>query len=150
MRVSIPGHVFLNLSGTAQNWMAIVVSPHCPLPRGSSFLELDYWEETDHSEGLSNFIGASPKLDAKWMMHHHDDLSMLMVAPHGCVGWWSWSIFDEKQAIFHQCSLLVTHKKKYPSLVHLGCIGDAIVFHVGAILSRNWLWAKCFLEEGST
>ena len=25
-------------------------------------------------------------------MHHHDDLSMLMVAPHGCVGWWSWSI----------------------------------------------------------
>jgi hypothetical protein len=36
---------------------------------------------------LSNFIGASPKLDAKWMMHHHDDLSMVMVAPHGCVGW---------------------------------------------------------------
>ena len=97
MRVSIPGHVFLNFSGTAQNWMAIVVPPHCPLPRGSSFLELDYWEETDHSEDLSNFIGASPKLDAKWMMHHHDDLSMLMVAPHGCVGWWSWSIFNEKQ-----------------------------------------------------
>lgn len=66
MRVSIPGHVFLNFSGTAQNWMAIVVPPHCPLPRGSSFLELDYWEETDHSEDLSNFIGASPKLDAKW------------------------------------------------------------------------------------
>ena len=42
MRVSIPGHVFLNFSGTAQNWMAIVVPPHCPLPRGSSFLELDY------------------------------------------------------------------------------------------------------------
>lgn len=110
MRVSIPGHVFLNFSGTAQNWMAIVVPPHCPLPRGSSFLELDYWEETDHSEDLSNFIGASPKLDAKWMMHHHDDLSMLMVAPHGCVGWWSWSIFNEKQVVFHQCSLLVTHK----------------------------------------
>lgn len=97
MRVSIPGHVFLNFSGTAQNWMAIVVPPHCPLPRGSSFLELDYWEETDHSEDLSNFIGASPKLDAKWMMHHHDDLSMLMVAPHGCVGWWSWSIFNENK-----------------------------------------------------
>ena len=30
---------------------------------------------------------ASPKLDAKWMMHHHDDLSILMVAPHGCVSW---------------------------------------------------------------
>ena len=28
-----------------------------------------------------------PKLDAKWMMHHHNDLSMLMVAPHGCVDW---------------------------------------------------------------
>ena len=83
MRVSIPGHVFLNFSGTAQNWMAIVVPPHCPLPRGSSFLELDYWEETDHSEDLSNFIGASPKLDAKWMMHHHDDLSMIMVASAG-------------------------------------------------------------------
>ena len=110
MRISIPGHVFLNFSGTAQNWMAIVVPPHCPLPRGSSFLELDYWEETDHSEDFSNFIGASPKLDAKWMMHHHDDLSMLMVAPHGCVGWWSWSIFNEKQDVFHQCSLLVTHK----------------------------------------
>ena len=63
--------------------MAIVVPPHCPLPRGSSFLELDYREETDHSEDLSNFIGASPKLDAKWMMHHHDDLSMLMVASAG-------------------------------------------------------------------
>ena len=25
MRVSIPVHVFLNFSGTAQNWMAIVV-----------------------------------------------------------------------------------------------------------------------------
>ena len=110
MCISIPGHAFLNFSGTAQNWMAIVVPPHCPLPRGSSFLELDYWEETDHSEDLSNFIGASPKLDAKWMMHHHDDLSMLMVAPHGCVGWWSWSIFNEKQVVFHQCSLLVTHK----------------------------------------
>ena len=70
MRISIPGHVFLNSSGTAQNWMAIVVPPHCPLPCGSSFLELDYWEETDHSEDLLNFIGASPKLDAKWMMHH--------------------------------------------------------------------------------
>ena len=110
MCISIPRHVFLNFSGTAQNWMAIVVPPHCPLPRGSSFLELDYWEETDHSEDLSNFIGASPKLDAKWMMHHHDDLSMLMVAPHGCVGWWSWSIFDEKQVVFHQCSLLVLHQ----------------------------------------
>ena len=110
MRISIPGHVFLNFSGTAQNWMAIVFPPHCPLPRGSSFLELDYWEETDHSEDLSNFIGASPKLDAKWMMHHHDDLSMLMVAPHGCISWWSWSIFNGKQAVFHQCSLLVTHK----------------------------------------
>ena len=65
MRVSIPGHVFLNFSGTAQNWMAIVVPPHFPLPRGSSFLELDYWEETDHNEDLLNFIGASPKLDAK-------------------------------------------------------------------------------------
>ena len=110
MHVSIPGHVFLNFSGTAQNWMAIVVPPHCPLPCGSSFLELDYWEETDHSEDLSNFIGASPKLDAKWMMHHHDDLSMLMVPPHGCVGWWSWSIFNEKQVVFHQCSFLVTYK----------------------------------------
>ena len=40
--ISIPGHVFLNFSGTAQNWMAIVVPPHYPLPRGSSFLELDY------------------------------------------------------------------------------------------------------------
>jgi hypothetical protein len=86
MRISIPGHVFLNFSGTAQNWMAIVVPPHCPLPCGSSFLELDYREETDHSEDLSNFIGASPKLDAKWMMHHHDDLSMLMVDSHGCIG----------------------------------------------------------------
>ena len=137
MHVSIPGQVFLNFSGTAQNWMAIVVPPHCPLPRGSSFLELDYWEETDHSGDLSNFIGASPKLDAKWMMHHHDDLSMLMVAPHGCVGWSSWSIFNEKQDVFHQCSLL-------------GCVGDAVVFHVGAILSHHWLWTKCFLEEGST
>lgn len=145
MRVSIPGHVFLNFSGTAQNWMAIVVPPHCPLPRGSSFLELDYWEETDHSEDLSNFIGASPKLDAKWMMHHHDDLSMLMVAPHGCVGWWSWSIFNEKQALF-ACYA----QRWYPSSVHLGCVGDAVVFHVGAILSHNWLWTKCFLEEGST
>ena len=79
MRVSIPGHVFLNFSGTAQNWMAIVVPPHCPLPRGSSFIELDYWEETNHSEDWSNFIGASPKLDAKWMMHHHDDIPMLML-----------------------------------------------------------------------
>ena len=26
MRISIPGHVFLNFSGTAQNWMAIVLS----------------------------------------------------------------------------------------------------------------------------
>ena len=86
MRISIPGHVFLTFSGTTQNWMAIVVLLHCPLPRGSSFLELDYWEETDHSEDLSNFIGASPKLDAKWPMHHRDDLSMLMVAPHGCIG----------------------------------------------------------------
>ena len=109
MRISIPGHVFLNFSGTAQNWMAIVVPPHCPLPRGSSFLELDYWEETDHSEDLSNFIGASPKLDAKWMMHHHDDLSMLMVAPHGCVGWWSWSIFNEnKMSSFSALCLLRT------------------------------------------
>ena len=97
MHISIPGHVFLNFSGTAQNWRAIVVPRHCPLPRGSSFLELDYWEETNHSEDLSNFIGASPKLDAKRMMHHHDDLSMLMVAPHGCIGWWSWSIFHEKK-----------------------------------------------------
>ena len=32
---------------------------------------------------MSNFIGASCKLDAKWMMHHHDDLSMLMVASAG-------------------------------------------------------------------
>mgnify|MGYP005823150173 CR=1 FL=1 len=110
MHISIPGHVFLNFSGIAQNWMAIVVPPHYPLPRGSSFLELDYWEETDHSEDLSNFIGASPKLDAKWMMHHHDDLSMLMVAPHGCIGWWSWSNFNEKQVVFHQFSLLGTHK----------------------------------------
>ena len=62
MRVSIPGHVFLNFSGTAQNWMAIVVPPHCPLPRGSSFLELDYWEETDHGEDLSNFLGPHPNL----------------------------------------------------------------------------------------
>src|SRR3989337_2211780 len=101
MRISISGHVFLNFSGTAQNWMAIVVSPHCPLPCGSSFLELDYQEETDHSEDLSNFIGASPKLDAKWMMHHHDDLSMLMVASHGCIGWGICSIFNQKQSVFH-------------------------------------------------
>ena len=67
-------------------------------------------KETDHSEDLSNFIGASPKLDAKLMMHHHDNLSMLMVAPHGCVGWWGWSIFNEKQVVLHQCSLLVMHK----------------------------------------
>ena len=44
MRISIPGHVFLNFSGTAQNWMAIVVPPHCPLPRGNKpqwgFVEL--------------------------------------------------------------------------------------------------------------
>ena len=74
MRISLLEHVFLNFIGTAQNWMAIVVPPHCPLPHGSSFLELDYREETDHTEDLLNFIGASPKLDAKWMMHHHDDL----------------------------------------------------------------------------
>ena len=149
MRISIPGHVFLNFSGTAQNWMAIVVPPHCPLPRGSSFLELDYWEETYHSEDFSNFIGASPKLDAKWMMHHHDDLSMLMVAPHGCVGWWSWSIFNEKQVVSSVLFACYT-QRWYPLSVHLGCVGDAVVFHVGAILSHNWLWTKCFLEEGST
>ena len=85
MCISIPVHVFFNFSGTAQNWMAIVVPPHCPLPRGSSFLELDYREETDQSEDFSNFIGASPKLDAKWMMDHHDYLSMLMVASHGYI-----------------------------------------------------------------
>ena len=86
MCVSIPGHVFLNFSGTAQNWMAIVVPPHCPLPRGSSFLELDYWEETDHSEDLSNFIGASPKLDAKWSittMTYRCSWLRLMVASAG-------------------------------------------------------------------
>jgi hypothetical protein len=87
MHISTPGHVFLNFSGTAQNWMATVAPPHCPLPRGSTFLELDYREETDHSEDLSNLSGAAPKLDAKWMMHHHDDLSMLMVEYHGCIGW---------------------------------------------------------------
>src|SRR5215216_4011500 len=81
IRISIPGHVFLNFSGTTQNWMTIDVPPHCPLLCGSSFLELDYREETNHSDDLSNFVRTSPKLDAKCMMHHHDDLSMLMVAP---------------------------------------------------------------------
>ena len=55
----------------------------------------------------NHFIIASR---AYFQHHHHDDLSMLMVAPHGCVSWWSWSIFNEKQVVFHQCSLLVTHK----------------------------------------
>ena len=146
MRVSIPGHVFLNFSGTAQNWMAIVVPPHCPLPRGSSFLELDYWEETDHSEDLLNFIGASPKLDAKWMMHHHDDLSMLMVAPHGCVGWSDRFSMKNKLSSISALCLLPT---KMISFINLGCIGDAVIFHVRAILSHNWLWTKRFLEEGS-
>ena len=108
MRVSIPGHVFLNFSGTAKiGWpllFRLTVLCHVVLPSSSLI------NEKKNNKDLSNFIGASPKLDAKWMMHHHDDLSMLMVAPHGCVGWWSWSIFNEKQVVFHQCSLLVTHK----------------------------------------
>ena len=151
MRVSIPGHFFLNFSGTAQNWMAIVVPPHCPLPRGSSFLELDYWEETYHSEDLSNLIGASPKLDANWMMHHHDDLSMLMVPPHGCIGWSSWSIFNEKQAVFHQCSLLVTHKDdilhqftlvalEMQSSFTLVQFYNTIVYEPNVSLKKDWHW----------
>ena len=86
MHISIPGHVFLNFSGTAQNWMACVALTHCPLPRGSTFLEHVYQEQTYHTEDLSYFSGASPKLDAKSMVHHHDDLSMLMVDSHGCIG----------------------------------------------------------------
>ena len=103
MRISIPGHVFLNFSGTAQNWMAIVAQfflSRAWLPRRNK----PQW-------GLSNFIGAWPKHDAKIDdASHHDELSMLMVASHGCIGWWSWSMFNEERAVFHQCSLLVTTK----------------------------------------
>lgn len=45
MHISIPGHIFLNFCATTQNWMATIALPHCPLPSGSSFLELDYREE---------------------------------------------------------------------------------------------------------
>ena len=34
-----------------------------------------------------HFVALLEQLGAKWMMHHHDDLSVLMVAPYGCVGW---------------------------------------------------------------
>ena len=150
MRVSIPGHVFLNFSGTAQNWIAIVVPPHCPLPRGSSFLELDYWEETDHSEDLSNFIVASPKLDAKL-----DDASPRWpIDAHGCVSWLHQLVklidVQLRKGCLPSVLFACYTQRRYPSWVHLGCVGDAVVFHVGAILSHNWLWTKCFLEEGST
>jgi hypothetical protein len=87
MRISILGHVFLNFSGTAQNWMSTVAQPHCPLPSGSSFLELDYREETNHGEDYQTSLVPDPNLMPKLMMHHHDDISMLMVASHDCIGW---------------------------------------------------------------
>ena len=39
------------------------------------------------------------------MVHHHDDLSMLMVASAGEA-----DQFSMKKVVFQQCSLLVTHK----------------------------------------
>jgi hypothetical protein len=67
--------------------MATVAQPHCPLPSGSSFLELDYREETNHIEDYQTSLVLDPNLMPKLMMHHHDDLLMLMVASHGCIGW---------------------------------------------------------------
>ena len=150
MRVSIPGHVFLNFTRTAQKWMAIVVPPNCPLPHGSSFLELDYWEETYHSEDLLNFIGASPKL---WCQM--DDASPWWpIDAHGCASWLRRLVklinFQWKTSCLPSVLFACYAQRWYPSSVHLGCVVDAVVFHVGAILSHNWLWTKCFLEEGST
>ena len=149
MRISIPGHVFLNFSGTAQNWMAIVVPPHCPLPRGSSFHELDYWEETDHSEDVE----LHRCLTQTWCQM--DDASPRWpINAHGCASWLRRLVklidFQWKTSCLPSVLFACYPQRWYPSSVHLGCVGDAVVFHVGAILSHNWLWTKCFLEEGST
>jgi hypothetical protein len=82
------------------------------------------------------------------MMHHHDDLSMLMVEYHGCIGWWSWSMLDEKWAIFHQCSLLGSHEDK--DIIHQ-CTLVALETQPSSTLVQICLslWTKCFLGEAS-
>ena len=149
MRVSIPGHVFLNFSGTAQNWMAIVVLPLCPLPRGSSFLELDYWRNRPQW----GFVELHRCLTQTWCQM--DDASPRWpIDAHGCASWLRRLVklidFQWKTSCLPSVLFACYAQRWYPSSVHLGCVGDAVVFHVGAILSHNWLWTKCFLEEGST
>ena len=73
---------------------------------------------------------------------------------HGCASWLRRLVklidFQWKTRCLLSVLFACYPQRWYPSLVHLGCVGDAVVFHVGAILSHNWLWTKCFLEEGST
>ena len=148
--ISIPGHVFLNFSGTAQNWMAIVVPPHCPLPHGSSFLELDYLRR---NRPLWGFVELHRCLTQTWCQM--DDASPRWpIDAHGCASWLHRLVklidFQWKTSCLPSVLFACYAQRWYPSSVHLGCVGDAVVFHVGAILSHNWLWTKCFLEEGST
>jgi len=73
---------------------------------------------------------------------------------HGCASWLRRLVklinFRQKTSCLPSVLFACYAQRWYPSSVHLGCVGDAVVFHVGAILSHNWLWTKCFLEEGST
>ena len=73
---------------------------------------------------------------------------------HGCASWLRRLVklidFQWKTSCLPLVLFACYAQRWYPSSVHLGCVGDAVVFHVGAILSHNWLWTKCFLEEGST
>ena len=73
---------------------------------------------------------------------------------HGCASWLHRLVklidFQWKTSCLPSVLFACYAQRWYPSSVHLGCVGDAVVFHVGAILSHNWLWTKCFLEEGST
>ena len=73
---------------------------------------------------------------------------------HGCASWLRRLVklidFPWKTRCLPSVLFACYPQRWYPSLAHLGCVGDVVIFHVDATLSHNWLWTKCFLEEGST
>ena len=59
---------------------------------------------------------------------------------HGCASWLRRLVklinFQWKTSCLPSVHFACYAQRWYPSLVHLGCIGDAVVFHVGAIFAR--------------
>jgi hypothetical protein len=105
-----------------------------PLLLSSSFLELDYQEETNHSEDCQTSLVPDPNMMPKLMMHHTTmsyrcSWLRLMVASAGEADRCSM-----KNRLSSISALCLLPQRQHPSLVHLGA-----VIYVGAILSHNWI-----------